>query len=79
MDGVSPLAIEGLMLELVAHLSRQFDIPLDAKRPRWLDQARDILEADCLSTINLTRLASEVGVHPVHMARVSKTLWMYAR
>jgi hypothetical protein len=45
MDGVSSLAIEGLMLELVAQLSRQFDIRLDAKRPRWLDQARDILEA----------------------------------
>ena len=70
LDGVSPLAIEGLMLELVAHLSRQFDIPLDAKRPRWLDQARDILEADFLSTMNLARLAAEVGVHPVHLARV---------
>jgi len=70
MDGATPLAIEGLMLELVAGLSRQLNIPLEAKRPRWLDRARDILEADFHDSISLTRVAEAVDVHPVHLARV---------
>ena len=70
MDGATPLAIEGLMLELVAGLSRQLNIPLEAKRPHWLDRARDILEADFHDSISLARVAEAVDVHPVHLARV---------
>jgi AraC family transcriptional regulator len=70
MDGAAPLAIEGLMLELVAGLSRQLNIPSDSKRPRWLERARDILEADFHDSISLTHVAEAVDVHPVHLARV---------
>lgn len=70
MDGATPLAIEGLMLELVAGISRQLNISCDPKRPRWLERARDILEADFHDSISLTRVAEAVDVHPVHLARV---------
>jgi AraC family transcriptional regulator len=70
MDGATPLAIEGLMLELVAGLSRQLTITSDSKRPRWLERARDILEADFHDSISLTSVAEAVDVHPVHLARV---------
>lgn len=58
------------MLELVAGLSRQLNIPLEPKRPRWLERARDILEAEFHDSISLTRVAEAVDVHPVHLARV---------
>lgn len=70
MDGAAPLAIEGLMLELVANLSRQLSGPLETKRPRWLDQARQYLEAYFRESLSLSRVAAEVQVHPVHLARV---------
>lgn len=73
MDEATPLAIEGLMLELVAGLSRHLNIPSDLKdrgRPRWLEKARDILEAEFHDSISLARVAEAVDVHPVHLARV---------
>ena len=69
MDPATPLAIEGLMLELVAGLSRQRS-PAERKRPRWLERAREILEADFQENVSLTRVAEAVNVHPVHLARV---------
>ncbi|HKO62822.1 MAG TPA: AraC family transcriptional regulator [Pyrinomonadaceae bacterium] len=69
MDAATPLAIEGLMLELVAGLSRRRS-PAERQRPRWLDRAREILEADFQENISLTRVAEAVDVHPVHLARV---------
>ena len=70
MDEATPLAIEGLMLELVAGLSRQLKIRSGPKRPRWLEGARNILEADFHDRISLARVAEAVDVHPVHLARV---------
>jgi len=70
MDGATPLAIEGLMLELVAGLSRQLNSSFDSKRPRWLERTREILEADFHDSISLARVAEAVDVHPVHLARV---------
>ena len=70
MDGATPLAIEGLMLELVAGLSRQQNISFEQKRPRWLKRVREILDADFHDSISLTRVAEAVDVHPVHLARV---------
>jgi len=68
MDAATPLAIEGLMLELIAGLSRELNI--SSKPPRWLHNVRDILEADFHDSISLTRVAKAVDVHPVHLARV---------
>jgi AraC family transcriptional regulator len=84
MDQATPLAIEGLMLELVAGLSRQRNVSLEPKRPRWLEKAREILEADFHDSISLARIAEAVNVHPVHLARVFRkhydcTLGEYVR
>jgi AraC family transcriptional regulator len=70
MDSATPLAIEGLMLELVAGLSRQRSILTEPKRPSWLNRAREILEADFHDNVSLKRVAEDVDVHPVHLARV---------
>ena len=69
-DLASPLAIEGLTLELLAEGCRR-SREQRARRhpPSWLDRAREILESRAEETITLTGLADAVGIHPVHLAR----------
>jgi AraC family transcriptional regulator len=70
MDSTAPLAIEGLLLELVASASR-LRVPGYRGRilPRWLEEARDRVHADLGARPSLSRLAQLVGVHPVTLAR----------
>jgi AraC family transcriptional regulator len=68
-DGASSLAIEGLVLEVLAELSR-YPLPVaDRKPPRWLRQARELLHDRFVEKHSLGEIAAEVGVHPVHLAR----------
>jgi AraC family transcriptional regulator len=69
MDKASPLAIEGLTLELMAVASRQTAKPVERKSPRWLAQTVEILHAFYAKDLSLRGLAEAVGVHPVHLAR----------
>ena len=69
-DSLSPLAIEGLMLELLAATGRKTG-PASAKLPpAWLKQIRNRLTDEFRSPISLEGLAREHGVHPVHVARL---------
>lgn len=68
-DEVSPLAIEGLTLEMLSAASRSTR-PLSSNRPpRWLEQARDYLNTNFASSTSLQSIAALVGVHPVYLAR----------
>lgn len=69
MDKFSPLAIEGLALELVAETARSVSRTTGDARPRWLERAREILQEQCADTPTLSSLAEEVGVHPIYLAR----------
>jgi AraC family transcriptional regulator len=70
MDDVAPLAIEGLMLELLAATARQERLT-ETKRgaPSWVLRAQDLLHSDLVRRRTLTELAAQVGVHPVTLAR----------
>ncbi len=68
-DGVTPLAIEGLVLDLLAEASRCREDSVERGLPRWLREAREILGAHFTEDISLTALARVVGVHPSHLAR----------
>jgi AraC family transcriptional regulator len=69
MDSASPLAIEGLVLEMLAEVSRrQVNLP-DPTPPRWLARAEELLRESFAEHVTITELASAVGVHPVHLAR----------
>jgi len=67
-DNVSPLAIEGLGLELIAARCRT-PTTRTLQRPDWLRRARDLIHAHFTEPISLSHIASEVGVHRVHLAR----------
>jgi AraC family transcriptional regulator len=69
MDTTAPLAIEGLLLELVAYASRLREQNGGLGRPRWLEEARDRIHVELAARPSLSGLAESVGVHPVTLAR----------
>jgi AraC family transcriptional regulator len=69
-DNVSPLAMEGLALELMAEIARRPTAVTERTPPRWLHQARDLLQARFAGSPSLDEIAAAVGVHPAHLARV---------
>ena len=74
MDDLSPLAIEGLALEIVAETARSGS-HLSSRTPRrtpprWLRMAEDILHEHFSETLTLHHVARTISVHPVHLARV---------
>ena len=67
-DTAAPLAIEGLLLELLARAARERELRLTGVVPRWLAAARECLHEQA-HTGSLSELAEAVGVHPVTLAR----------
>jgi AraC family transcriptional regulator len=67
-DTAAPLAIEGLLLEILAGAARARALRLHGTVPRWVSEARDYLH-DPGQVGNLGELAAVVGVHPVTLAR----------
>jgi AraC family transcriptional regulator len=67
-DTAAPLAIEGLLLEILAVTARERELRLTGAPPRWLTEARDLLH-DPGWTGSLGQAAAAVGVHPVTLAR----------
>jgi AraC family transcriptional regulator len=68
-DDAALLAIEGLLLELVATVSRiERDHPARRSQP-WLLAARDLIHADPTAHLSLAGIAAVVGVHPITLAR----------
>ena len=67
MDALSPLAMEGLALELLAELGRRSAPILSSSPSAWLLQARDLLHARFADTLSLEEIARTVGVHPDHL------------
>jgi AraC family transcriptional regulator len=68
-DPCSALAIEGLMLEIIAEVSRHQTRKLNQSAAPWLEQAREILHENISEPPSLETLAERVGVHPVYLAR----------
>jgi AraC family transcriptional regulator len=69
-DALSPLVIEGLMLELLgACLRTQAGVPRSAP-PDWIRDIERTLRSDFQTPPSLGALATQAGVHPVHLARV---------
>ena len=67
VDDLTPIALEGLSLELLAVASRAA-VPSPRIAP-WLERATEIVEEQYARPLALGVVAEEVGVHPVHLAR----------
>jgi AraC family transcriptional regulator len=68
-DDAALLAIEGLLLELVATVSRRERGACARRGPSWLLAARDLIHADPTAHLSLAGVAETVGVHPITLAR----------
>ena len=68
-DTASGIAVEGLVLEILAEIARSETKTDPVLIPRWLKRATEIVEARFLERLSLADIASEVGVHYVHLSR----------
>ena len=69
LDEFSSLAIQGLLLEIMAEASRQLVKETGRMPPRWLEHVREILREQLGECPSLFALAESAGVHPAHLAR----------
>jgi len=68
-DGLSPLAVEGLILELLVEASRASVAKSAGGVPAWLARVRDLIHESLDQPLTLSSIAREVGIHPAHLAR----------
>lgn len=68
-DQASAIALEGVILEILAEIARSQVKPDVTLAPRWLRHATEIVETRFLERLSLADIASEVGVHYVHLSR----------
>jgi AraC family transcriptional regulator len=67
-DGLSVLAAEGIVLELLVDLAR-LDRSRARRPPAWLLRAQELVHARFAEPIRTAEVAAEMGVHPAHLAR----------
>src|SRR5690349_1446143 len=84
IDSASRLALEGLILEVVADASRAIANESGPGEPQWLRSARELLHDRLGEAFTLSDVASAVGIHPAHLARTFRkrygcTLGEYVR
>lgn len=72
IDVASPLAVEGIALEMLAEAARRqiTNKGGSGAPPGWLKQARAIVHEEFSLHLSLETIAREVGIHPVHLARM---------
>jgi AraC family transcriptional regulator len=68
-DDVAPLAMEGVLLEILAESARSIGDASGPNAPGWLRRVREALEGSYLLAPSLAELAGIAGVHPVHLSR----------
>jgi len=68
-DDVAPLAMEGVLLEMLAESARSVDEGSGSSAPAWLRRVRESLDESYLVAPSLAELAAVGGVHPVHLSR----------
>ena len=67
-DDVAPLAMEGVLLEILAESAREIGKG-GSHAPLWLQRVREALEDSYPLAPSLTELSAIAEVHPVHLSR----------
>src|SRR5688572_5173254 len=68
LDSVSPLVIEGGLLEIIAAASRLSFRETARTPPAWLKTASEMLREQFAEHLTLSEMAKSVGVHPAYLA-----------
>jgi AraC family transcriptional regulator len=69
-DTASPLAIEGIVMEMLADVVRDHEVSRCADPPQWLRRAKEIIHDRYDQRITHEEIAKEVSIHPVHLAAI---------
>ncbi len=69
-DEASGLAIEGLVLEMLAEATRSKISGSEKDFPQWLKEAKDFLHDNFAESFALETVAQIADVHPAHLSRV---------
>ena len=69
VDDLTPLAIEGTLLELLVHASRLVRTGRRVNNRRWLESARRIMHDRFAYRLTLVEIGRAVGMHPHHLAK----------
>jgi AraC family transcriptional regulator len=73
-DAVSPIAIEALILEMLALAARSDDgNGQTGSPPAWLERARDLVHDRFREKLRIEDVATAVDVHPSHLAKTFRT------
>jgi len=75
IDSCSSLAIQGLVLQLLACLSRTDCPPEDRWRPGWLDRVEEILRYGFRERLSLEELAADIGESPERISAVFRRIY----
>lgn len=70
MDSFSKLAIEGLILELLAEAARRKFGVQEKNIPFWLKRTKEFLHDNFTEAVTLELLAEIADVHPVYLSRI---------
>ena len=73
-SAASPLVAEGLSLELLSETTRHRE-RRHRRPPRWLETARELLDARSPAGIRIAAVAASVHVHPVHLTRTFREFY----
>jgi AraC family transcriptional regulator len=72
-DPVSDLALEAIAMEILVEVLRSSVKQQKQRSPAWLNRVREVVCDRYRENLTLGELASEAGVHPVHLARAFRT------
>ena len=67
-DSLSPMIIEGVMLEIAGETARQ-TFEKKNQSPTWLNKVETLLRERFNETLSLSEIANFANIHPVHLAQ----------
>jgi len=70
-DDLTPLVLQGLAYEAIAHLARA---SRPQAGPKWLKRVDELLNETYLEPMRISQIAEAAGVHPVHLCRTYSKL-----
>jgi AraC family transcriptional regulator len=75
MDTASSMAIEGLLLEIVAQATRRSLLEFAGARESWVNRAEEMIRTQFREPLSLTDIAEAINVHPVHLSTVFRRVY----
>ena len=74
-DDAAPLAIESIVLELLADLALERRLSRRAGTPTWIQRARELLHDRRREPLRIAEVAAQVGAHPSRLARAFRAAY----